>query len=602
MKGLTHITALLLCLCWGMGAQAQDNKQMTCSDAATGKRVMHLYAPRLYQTDNRYSYVRGYLQNDTHIEGSGMLSIRQPEEPAWGFLVNGKVDGFLSRIDLNDDGYMDEPKHLGAEIGTHWQYRPSFGLRIDFGVRGMLDNRLGGQMGADDVLPVIFARDKVRGYSKTGLWLAGISDRSVDSYVDFFYPFGLDGATSLTASVDYSYLWMTSTFGNENLLPQLANIFYGHNSTHKPDPTCRLFDTDRQSFQAKGHLDHDFSERANVHVGASLNSDIWNDAYCRTYGTDFTSTQDLAAWVGGILRSSDLSTYCISADLKAGVYSGAGMLLSPELSLEWNPIRRLTVDGSFRRDLRRMSPLSENLGIMASGKTLTGAFTEHPLEDSWVARIGGTWRIRSKRSNYWRLDASYRSFRECAFTDYDLAPGTIAIVRLSELDPAEASFTVASYQWKHHYTPLKSLVIELSTRYSHTMQFLEGRGVVQRPMSEGFTQVNDVTWSPGKGKWTVQVVNTIYGERRTWDFMQEKGGIYKYGRTPAFTLVDAKVSRKAGGYEFFVDARNITGYRQPELYFDADNPFSSGFDASCIWGPTSGMKLLIGLKMDLMYR
>ena len=89
-----------------------------------------------------------------------------------------------------------------------------------------------------------------------------------------------------------------------------------------------------------------------------------------------------------------------------------------------------------------------------------------------------------------------------------------------------------------------------------------------------------------------------------YDFMQElkdEDGnlLYPDGRTPAYPLLYAQVTRRFRGFDLYVGGENLTGYRQKCPIVRADDPFSAGFDAASVWGPLMGAKIYMGLRITI---
>ena len=51
--------------------------------------------------------------------------------------------------------------------------------------------------------------------------------------------------------------------------------------------------------------------------------------------------------------------------------------------------------------------------------------------------------------------------------------------------------------------------------------------------------------------------------------------------------------------DIYVGAENVTDFFQQQVIVAADQPFSSYFDASMVWGPVSGRMLYAGWRMKI---
>ena len=589
MKTKLALLCVLLILGAGFRALAQGDT-LIVSDATTGLRPVHLYMPHVKPVDVPLSSLGASFRNDTRLAGDALGVFSPDKESAVAFTVFGHADGFLTQLDLNGDGYMDEPKHLGVTLGSNWQVDLPAGATILFGVRGMLDNRLGGQLGADDVLPVIFARDKVRGYAKDGAWQACLVNRSGDGFVEVNVPFE---RYELNVSADYSYQWMNSTFGNENLLPQLVNIYYGHHATAGPDPTCRIYDTGWSSALAKATFGR--QDGTGLRFGVLDRLDDIDEAYCDTYSSIRSMLNDLGAFADWSYSSGALD---LTAGARADWFNRGGFKWAPVFKAAWTP-GAISVHAEAGRDYRYTFTLLEHMGALATGKTIDGIdILSHPVEDAWSYGAGAKLNLGGSGSNYLTLDLHRRSYIEQVYLDYDRTPGRIAFVLLSEMESGR-SF-VNDVKLGLHSEPVRGMRLDLLGTYTDARQTFEGRGLLEKPLVPRWSGRLDLNYAPGKGKWVFEVGTDVKGPCRVWDFMNGKG-IYDGGRTPVYALLSARITKKFKGYEFFIAGDNLTGYTQPEFLINGKHPFSRDFDASCLWAPVTGRKVYAGFKMNMKF-
>ena len=60
-----------------------------------------------------------------------------------------------------------------------------------------------------------------------------------------------------------------------------------------------------------------------------------------------------------------------------------------------------------------------------------------------------------------------------------------------------------------------------------------------------------------------------------------------------------QVTKKAGAFEFYTGAENLTNFMQKNLIIDPSHPFGNYFDASMVWGPAMGRMLYGGIRYKL---
>ena len=74
--------------------------------------------------------------------------------------------------------------------------------------------------------------------------------------------------------------------------------------------------------------------------------------------------------------------------------------------------------------------------------------------------------------------------------------------------------------------------------------------------------------------------------------------------SPSFLLMNAQISKTVGKkhpMDFYLGGENLTNYFQKDVIIAADDPFSSYFDASLVWGPVTGRMIYAGWRYRITY-
>ncbi len=68
-------------------------------------------------------------------------------------------------------------------------------------------------------------------------------------------------------------------------------------------------------------------------------------------------------------------------------------------------------------------------------------------------------------------------------------------------------------------------------------------------------------------------------------------------RSQDYILVGAQLTRASSkSFEFYVGGENLLNFRQPMAILSAENPNSTFFDASLVWGPVFGAMAYAGIR------
>ena len=73
-------------------------------------------------------------------------------------------------------------------------------------------------------------------------------------------------------------------------------------------------------------------------------------------------------------------------------------------------------------------------------------------------------------------------------------------------------------------------------------------------------------------------------------------------RSPTYVTMNAQISKALGktkALDLYLGGENLTNYFQKKSIIAADQPFSTYFDASMIWGPVSGRLIYGGFRFML---
>ena len=107
------------------------------------------------------------------------------------------------------------------------------------------------------------------------------------------------------------------------------------------------------------------------------------------------------------------------------------------------------------------------------------------------------------------------------------------------------------------------------------------------------------------------VLNLQYATRMsiwTFDFTAQLNGPCKLPSfmatpdmttSPAYPVFFAQVTRKFKGVDVYIGGENLTNYKQQNPILGWENPYSSEFNASQVWGPILGWKVYAGMRFTL---
>ena len=502
-------------------------------------------------TDEKPLFVNASVMTDSKSD-LNIVSSLQLSDKLYTILM-GHVDGNFKTHDMNGDGFVDEPALLQFNLANRWlYYTPDWQVR--WGVRAVRDTRKGGQ--AD------------------GPWKSDVVNSSLDGYLKIGRALREDGSSSVALVADYSFQKMESSFGN-NLYNALqhsafANLIYRNQ----------------------------FSDRHDLTVGINATADWWEEDILAPGVALSGVTTSFLQWSPYVEYTFKQGERFSAIASFAGVFpDGEGFRPVPRLTLKYQPFEALVLRANAGRGLRRANPLPDNFGVLSTGKTFSGAWTDHLLEDSWTFGGNATLYFTEKTSlslDFFRTQFSQQLllFRESP-----------AVIYTYPLDGRTSRTN--NYQLDFSTEPVERLTFTITARYTDARVWNPfGDELREVPLSSRFKGVFNAQYKTRLSRWIFDFTASLNGSARVYDFMRgltdtDGRQLYPEGRTPAYPLLYAQITRRFNGFDLYVGGENLTGYMQAMPVVGADNPFSSTFDAASVWGPLMGAKIYAGFRITI---
>ena len=499
-------------------------------------------------TDEKPLFVNGSVMTDTKAD-LNILSSLQLSDKIYTILL-GHIDGNWKTHDMNGDGFVDEPAVLQFNLANRWlYYTPDWQVR--WGVRAIRDTRKGGQM--------------------DGPWKSDILNSSLNGYVKVARSLREDGSASIALVGDYTLQKMDAGFGVNayNALQHSAflNLIYRNQLNEHHDLTTGVNATfDRWT--------------EDVLAGGQQLNGIHTDCFQWSPYVEYTFR--------------DGEKLSVIAGL-AGYFSGE-FLPVPRLTLKYQPFEVLVLRANGGRGIRRANPLADNIGILSTGKAISGDLTSRPLEDSWT--FGGNATLHFSETTYLSLDFFRTQFTQQLLLDRESSTD----IRFYLLDGHESWSN--TFQADFSTEPVDRLSFTLTGRYTDARAWQPSGQVREIALTSRFKAVFNAQYKTRLSKWIFDFTASLNGPARVYDFMRtltdETGGLlYPEGSTAIYPLLYAQVTRRFKGFDIYVGGENLTNYTQPLPVISAADPFSTTFDAASVWGPLMGAKIYAGFRITI---
>ena len=500
-------------------------------------------------TDEKPLFVNGSIMTDSKAD-LNVLSSLQLSDKLYTILM-GHVDGNFKTHDMNGDGFVDEPALLQFNLANRWlYYTPDWQVR--WGVRAVRDTRRGGQM--------------------DGPWKSDVVNSSLNGYFKIGRSLREDGSSSVALVGDYSFQKMASSFG--------------HN----------IYDALQHSAFANLIYRNQISDRHDLTVGINATADWWEENFKPQNPSEVrTAHLQWSPYVEYTFKQGE--TFSAIASFAGVFLDGEGFRPVPRLTLKYQPFEALVLRANGGRGLRRANPIPDHFGILSTGKFLDGVGTDHPLEDSWTFGGNATFYFTEKTSL--SLDFFRTQFTQQLLLYREGARGII----MYGLNGGTSRTN--NYQLDFSTEPVERLTFTITARYTDARVWNPfDKQLREVPLSSRFKGVFNAQYKTRLSRWIFDFTASLNGSARVYDVMRDLKDadgrlLYPEGRTPAYPLLYAQITRRFNGFDLYVGGENLTGYTQALPIIGADDPFARTFDAASVWGPLMGAKIYAGFRITI---
>ncbi len=533
-------------------------------------------------TDEKPLFLNFSTMNDTKTDFNIASSLQMGE--SWSTVILGHVSGNFKTFDHNHDGFRDDPEMLQFNVANRWLYYGPTGVQVRFGLRALQDRRKGGQDGYDH---------KTYTLLPTSPWGSDILNRSLNAYVKAGIPLSEDNSRNIAFVADYTLTEMQMWSGATKYMGTQNSGFFNV------------------------LLQNEFNDSHKLTLSLGGTADFYNENLARQVLAQHlepgrTLTGEYAVGLGGEYTFHAGEKFSSIVGIRADWFNGESIKFTPRLTLKYSPYDALVLRVNAGRGLRRALPLIDNIGVFSTGKSFSGIFGQHLLEDAWTFGGNATFYLPfgASSNTYIGLDFFGTEFREQMVVDYEAMLNTIDFYALN----GNRSFS-RSYQIDFNVEPFRRFTVSATFRYTDARLELKGRGLTEKPLTSRYKGVLNIQYATNLNKWIFDFTASVNGKSRVYSFMEglqdnEGKPLYKNGYSPAYPLLYLQVTKRFKGIDIYLGAENLTNFRQKHLLIGTSMEMLPGhmasvntslpdFDASAVWGPIMGTKVYLGLRYTL---
>lgn len=505
-------------------------------------------------------YLNFYGSTDSRFELNTHLTQKVGRHWASSLLVHGNMR--VSKTDMNNDGFMDNPLGRQLNVMNRWQYgNPETGWVGFLNFRAMRDEKQTGQLTFNP------NTDKLT----TNAWGSEINTNRFDF------------------SSKIGYVWKDRPYqsvGFQNAFSMHEQVsFFG----------LKTYDIKQNSVYSNlifnSIIDNTLNKFA---TGLNFSSDDYNE----NVNAQDVSRRDNAVGTFFEYTYDNTRNFSIILGGRADFHNRLGFFVTPRLHGRYNPWKDAVLRFSAGRGKRSANIFAENQPLFGSNRTFNVLETSGKIygldpEIAWNYGLGFLQKFE------WlgmKSDASIDFYR----TDFQ---NQIVV------DMLQSAQEVNFYNLKGK-SYANSLQVEFNTEIIKHLNFRSAykfydiltdyqSGRFQRPLQAKhrfFTNLEYETHIKEKGQqWKFDYTLNWIGRQQLPNTAGELGNF-----SPAYFLMNSQITRTFSSvFEMYVGVENLGNYRQSKAILGNDNPFGTKFDSSVIYAPVFGQMFYAGLRFKV---
>ncbi len=518
-----------------------------------------------FETKTPRMVLNGYQSTQGRSEGNLILSHNFNRHLSTSVMLHGRGDWM--KVDMNKDGFLDNPMGNNFVGSNRWFYFGDKGLEIQGGFKAIVLNTAGGQ----------------KDYEKGMEQVVG-------------NPWGYQNKVNrLETWAKIGKVFPSKPYKSMGL--QLSGIFHEQENKYG----TRNYQGNQTSFYANYIYQSIIGNTNNIiKFGASAQVDKYEEQFVQS---SFKRTETVpGAFVEYAYKWMD--KFNLVAGLRGDYNNIFGAFLTPRLHLRYAPNEQTAIRASLGRAQRTANVFAENMGLMATGRDFyfngnavqnysTAAYAFNP-EVAWNMGLNFTKKFMlNYRDGTFGVDYYYTNFTNQVVVDLE----QYNAVNFYNLDGKSYSH---SFQMQLDYEPIRFLDVRLAYRF-YDVKTSYANELLQKPLvaaHRAFANVGYTTKNQWKFDYTVQWIGS---KRLPQHFHEHHNKLAASSMTPSFWMMNAQINKifKDGFLNVYVGVENILNEMQHPLIMGASTPYGQNFDASLVWGSGMGRNIYAGFKLNL---
>lgn len=509
-------------------------------------------------------FLNAYGSTDSRFELNTHFNKKLSDKWATSLFVHGNTR--VSKNDMNDDGFLDNP--LGKQINVlnrYQYYNPESGIVSFINFRYMNDKKQTGE--------VDFDKDRDKG--TTNYWGSEINTERFDVSSKIGYVFPDMPFQSIGFQNAFNTHNQKSYFGlNDYNIKQ--NSFYSNLIFNS------IISNTMHKFTTGLNFSYDqYQEFVNINDYSRIDNSI---------GAFFEYTYD----------NSDNFSLILGG--RVDNHNRLGFFATPRLHLRYNPWEFGVLRFSAGRGKRSANIFAENQQLFASSRTFSildngGKIYGLNPEIAWNYGLSFSQKFRIFNKNAEAGFDLYRTdFQNQAVVDLMQSPQEVSFYNLKGKSFANSLQLEFNFEFIHN--------LNLRTAYKYyDIQTDYLTGTFQRPLQAKHRFLANLeyeTHSDNDKNWKFDYTFNWSGKQQLPYTASNPTADQLPDFSPSYAVMNVQVTRVFSPvFEVYIGGENIGNYQQEKAILGSDNPFGPNFDASIAYAPIFGQMYYAGLRFRI---
>lgn len=498
--------------------------------------------------------------------------------------------------DGNKDGYRDTPLARTGSVANRWLWQGKNGEQVRWGVKYLYDHRIGGQMGYNTKMHKDSYFDNGVSWRENWhtkkIYGSEVENQEAGAYFKIGMPVGEavydkenneELRSNLAIVVDYDFFNESSYFGADKEYfgrqhMTTANAMYAHYFTPRSSLISGISASSRW-----------VKERLFDWVGGATPTNLLtpnrNESEVGAY-TEYTfNLKDKLSVVAGIRY--DYAFYFRKH------------LITPRAHVKWNITPTTILRGSVGLGHRPTDIITDNIGVLATGRAVK---VEMDSRDRMEKALTAGGSLSQSFSTFApndltiSVDYFYTRLFNTVIVDQERDASNIYIYEMGGMSRTHTA------QIDITWTPIKRFDIFATFRYTDSRYTINHNGapmLVERPLVGRYKALINLQYATNMRKWVFDLTAQLNGPARIPTQTGDMSDSYLSNGGKPYPMLFAQVSRRIKKWEIYLGCENIIGFKQKEPIIMADDPYSTAFNSSLVWGPLTGQKVYVGVRFNL---